>query len=582
MNNNKNKTLKEIFAEAFESYKKRDLKSAEIFCYKILSIEPNHFDSTFLLATISAINNNFDKAKQLLHKAIEIQPENVSAFNNLGIAYKELGDHKGAINYYNKVLEINPNHTNAYYNLGLVFYKLKEMEKAKSYFQKTIDLQPNYTLAFFNLANIYVDLKDFENAVSCYQKATELNPNLIGAHNNLGLVFRVLNDFENAIRCYNKVIEIKPNHAGAHHNLALAYKELGDFDKAIKYEAENAIHYFYLSELKKGILNDVLKDKIEKIIKNDNCTKSNMAYGNFILARYENKIKNFTKELDYLKKGHQCFFDFKKDKFELGIKYCFDDVLQISKGANITKLNNHEDYDVKPIFIVGVPRCGSTLLEKIIASGKKLIPMGEETSVLENFFTKKVLETQSLNLGNTKTIRSELFEIYKKRGLISKKYEYTFTDKSLNNFFYLDLIKTIYPNVKIVNCKRDYISSIVSIFQNNLTELAWTHDLENIFKYFNNYLEIIENFNDVYPNFIYNLKFEELVNNPEEESKKLMKFCELPWDKTCLEYYKRKDLISKTASNVQIRKAIYKHTSDKYLPYKKLLNKYGNKYSWFN
>ena len=83
--------------------------------------------------------------------------------------------------------------------------------------------------------------------------------------------------------------------------------------------------------------------------------------------------------------------------------------------------------------------------------------MGEETSVLENFFNKKVLEKQSLNLGNTKTIRSELFEIYKKRGLISKKYEYTFTDKSLNNFFYLDLIKAIYPNVKIVNCKRDYI-----------------------------------------------------------------------------------------------------------------------------
>ena len=95
-------------------------------------------------------------------------------------------------------------------------------------------------------------------------------------------------------------------------------------------------------------------------------------------------------------------------------------------------------------------------------------------------------------------------------------------------------------------------------------------------------MEIIENFNDDYPNFIYNLKFEELVNNPEEESKKLMKFCELPWDKKCLEYYKRKDFISKTASNVQIRKAIYKHISDKYLPYKKLLNKYGNKYSWFS
>ena len=76
--------------------------------------------------------------------------------------------------------------------------------------------------------------------------------------------------------------------------------------------------------------------------------------------------------------------------------------------------------------------------------------------------------------------------------------------------------------------------------------------------------------------------FEILVNNPEEESKKVMNFCELAWDKKCLEFYKRKDFISKTASNVQIRNAIYKHSSDKYLPYKKLLSNYGKKYSWFN
>ena len=122
----------------------------------------------------------------------------------------------------------------------------------------------------------------------------------------------------------------------------------------------------------------------------------------------------------------------------------------------------------------------------------------------------------------------------------------------------------------------------MSIFQNNLTELAWTHDLENIFKYFNNYFEIINTFNKVDSDLIYELEYEKLVNEPENETKKLMKFCGLPWDKKCLEFYKRKDLVSKTTSNVQIRKAIYKHSLDKYLPYKKFLNKYGAKYPWFN
>ena len=585
---NKKKTLKEMFIEAVLSYKKGDIKNSENFCYKILSIDSNHFDSIFLLASIFAKNNNFDKAKELLHRAIEIQPKNLSALNNLATAYKTLGHLEKSINYYNKVLETDPNHVNANYNLGLVFYAMKNLKKSKSYLEKTVDIQSNYAIAFFSLGNVHADLKDLNKAVSCYQKAIDLNPDLLGAHNNLGLVFRGLNDFKNAISCYEKVIKIKPNYAGAHHNLAMALKELGEFKKAIKSheeaikcEPENSAHYYYLSELKEDILDEKLKKKIEKIVSNNNSIKNNTAYGNYLLAKYARKIKNFEKELNFLIKGHQDYYDTKKEKFDLGVKYCFNDLIQIVEGVNLEKLGKKMDYEIKPIFIVGVPRCGSTLVEKIIASGKEMIPIGEETSVLENFVNAKILEKKSLNLGNANDLRSELLSIYKDKGLISKKYNNIFTDKSLNNFFYLELIKEIYPNAKIINCRRDVLSSIMSIFQNNLSELAWTHDLKNIFKYFDNYFEIIDNFKVNYPNFIYELEFEKLVNNPEEESKKLMKYCDLPWDKKCLEFYKRKDLISKTASNIQIREAIFKHSLEKYLPYKNLLSKYGDKYSWF-
>ncbi len=146
----------------------------------------------------------------------------------------------------------------------------------------------------------------------------------------------------------------------------------------------------------------------------------------------------------------------------------------------------------------------------------------------------------------------------------------------------MELIKDIYPNAKIINCKRDILSSIMSIFKNNLSDLAWTHDLDNIFKYFDNYFEIIENFNKENPNFVYQLEFEKLVNYPEDESKKLMKYCELSWNNKCLEFYKRKDIISKTASSVQIRENIFKNSHKKYLPYKELLVKYGKKYPWFD
>ena len=146
----------------------------------------------------------------------------------------------------------------------------------------------------------------------------------------------------------------------------------------------------------------------------------------------------------------------------------------------------------------------------------------------------------------------------------------------------LSTVKEIFPHVKVINCKRNALSSIMSILQNNLISIEWAHNLEYIFKYFDIYYRMIEDFKKNFPNFIYELEYEKFVNEPEIESKKLMGFCNLPWDKKCLEFYKRKDFICKTASNVQIREAIYKSSLDKYLPYKKFLDKYGNKYSWFN
>ena len=586
----KNKlTIKEILEDAVNDYKARNLEKSEISCHKILSIDSDHFPAKLLLANISAQKKDFKKAKKLLEEVNEIQPNNPGILNNLGTACKELKELSNAIIYYKKVIEIDPKNINAYYNLGTTSYQLKDLKEAQKCLQKTILLQPNFALAFFILGNIHVDLKEYDTAISNYKKALEINKKLAGAHNNLGLVYRLLNDFENAIDCYEKVIKIKPDHAPTHHNLALLLKEMGKFDKAvnshemaIKYEPENLTHYFYLSELKKDILDSALKNKIGKALKNEKSTKNNLASGNFLLSKYEKKNKNYEDELNYLTEGHKQFFLTQKNKFELGIKYYFDDVLQVSEGVKIEEIGKKSDIQLNPIFIIGVPRCGSTLVEKIAGSGSKFIPMGEETGVLENFLNKKIVEKKSLNLGNIGNVQEELLSIYKNKGLVFEKYNYTFTDKSLNNFFYLNLIKTIYPNAKVINCQRNVLSSIISIFQNNLTELSWTHNLDNIFKYFDNYFHTINKFKKMFPNFIYDLNFENLSNNPEEESKNLMKFCNLPWDPKCLEFYKRKDLISKTASNVQIRQGIYKHSLDKYSPYKKLLTTYGKKYSWFN
>ena len=238
-------------------------------------------------------------------------------------------------------------------------------------------------------------------------------------------------------------------------------------------------------------------------------------------------------------------------------------------------------YKIKPIFIFGIPRSGSTLLEKVIASGSQYISIGEETNIFRDSVIK-IIEKNSFSNLDFNNLQKEIIMKFKIKGLIVEKSNFIFTDKSLDNFFYTRLIKKIFPNAKFINCKRSTLSSIMSIFKSNYRDIPWGHSLEHIFKYIDIYKKIIKNLKHDTPNLIYDLEYEKFIDNPEEESKKLLEFCDLPWDKKCLEFYKREDIISKTASKFQIKRPIYKGSGEQYLHYRKFLNKFEKKYDWFS
>ena len=344
------------------------------------------------------------------------------------------------------------------------------------------------------------------------------------------------------------------------------YTRLGQFQEAAKClqtaladKPDDLETFYMLHRLGEKILEPTLRNKIANVISDDNCTKMNLAYGNLLLSKFEQLDANYEGELNYLLEGHNYFFQSKITKFQEELKYWFNILPRIEDIVSLEK-SNENNYHIKPIFIVGLPRCGSTLIEKVITSGPKHIAIGEETQIF-NFL---------IHQGS----RKKILEAYQKRNLIQAASDYTFTDKSLENFFYVRFIKEIFPSAKVINCTRNTLSSIMSILQTNLTEVAWAHHLKHIYRFFNVYHQKIEQFKTTFPNFIYDLNYEKFINDPETESQKLMEFCNLPWDKKCLEFYKRKDMVSDTASDVQIRKTIHKHSLDQYLPYKPFILKH--------
>jgi tetratricopeptide (TPR) repeat protein len=392
-----------------------------------------------------------------------------------------------------------------------------------------------------------------------------------------------------------KAINIKSDYSNAIFNLALNNEEMGNkkeavelYKNAIKYDPHNLGFYYNLSRIDETFSTEKNIKNIEKILKNKKNSNFNKSAGFFILAQDQRRKANSEKELYYLTEAHK-FFHFSNEKINNQISFYWIRLIpKIIKKFNFS-LDKALSKKIKPIFIMGLPRSGSTLVESILCSGKKIIPNGGETAIInrvlisdnKKFFSeKKFLDNYEKLEINKNSFVQKVIDQYKILNLLDANEDNIFTDKSLENFFFIELIVKLFPNAKMVICKRNILQIIISIYQNFLPNIKWSHSIDNILEYIDNYFKIIDNFKNQYPKNIYTIELEELTRDPLNSSKDLFNFCDLEWDLKCLQFYKRDDLVSKTASNQQVREKIFNHNPKKYTTYKKFFRSYSSKYEW--
>tara|TARA_B100001996_G_scaffold54167_1_gene38511 strand:+ start:5482 stop:7218 length:1737 start_codon:yes stop_codon:yes gene_type:complete len=571
-----------FFELALENQKNNNFEEAIKNYKKVLKVEPDHFIALFNSALIFSKSKRYKSAIKYFKRAIKIKPDNANCYNNLGNVYKDQGKLKESKIYYEKTIKIEPRHANAHYNLGSLYFTKNNILKAKECYQIAINLNPIHFNALFGLGLIFNQKEEIEKSIEVFNKAIKIQPKHFRSYNNLGVIYEKLGDLERAKTYYKKVLNLIPAHPAAHNNLANIYVSEGKNEEAVEHYKEalrfmpnNFVVIYHLSLLEPEIIDTNLKNNIKKNLKNKNIDKKNKSYANFLLSKYESRSKDYKKEIFYLDQAHQLYIDSEIEKLTPK-KYWLKNLPEINFLNNLKcKINSS---NINPIFIFGLPRSGSTLIENIIASSSENILVGEEIDIINSYFKEKILKNKNINF-NDRDIQLDIINTYKKKNLI-KNDSSVFTDKSLENFFFLDLIKIIFPNAKLVNCNRKSLSSFMSIFKNNLVNLSWSHNVNDILKYFNSYYEKIDTFKNKNPDMIYDIHYEKLVHNPEIETKKLLNFCGLEWNEKCLEFYKRKNLISKTTSNIQVRKPIYKNSSDRYTPYMKFFLKYKKKYKW--
>ena len=489
------------------------------------------------------------KAKQLIRK----YPEYIILYNILGSAYQNSG----------------------------------RLSLAKKIFIQGNKLDPNNIAIMNNLANVYKNTGLIENAESLFNKIIIKNPKYVNAYINYGNLKRDNNDFESAINLYKTALKIDDKIPIITYSLALAYQGLGKFDLAIKYAQETLLldNKFTQADLlisqstkyeKNQIHYKEMTLKIQNVELNEN-QKVNLL---FALAKAEEDMNFIDKSFKNLELGNAI----KRKSLNFNIKdeiKLFGQIKKIFANVKFDNINYIDANKKNIIFILGMPRSGTSLIEQIITSHTNVFGAGElpqlSRIINDNLITEGNLSEEKIFEIITKEASSNLLKNVYYDSLKRFNFSEDFiTDEAPLNFRWIGLIKILFPTAKIIHCFRSSKDNCLSLYK-NLFEggLDFSYSQEELSIYYNLYLDLMNFWKNTFPDTIYQANYEEIIENSEYEIKRVINFCDLQWEDNCLSFYKNKTPI-KTMSTAQARKPIYKssvNSFNKYLPYLDILDK---------
>ncbi len=446
----------------------------------------------------------------------------------------------------------------------------------------------SHFIVHWYLGHSYFRIYDYSSAIDCIKKSIELKGKDVLNLSFLAEIFLVSNNYNEAIKLFKEVLELDKKNINSLFNLAKAYSDLGElkiaenyYKQVIKNDPTNiAAEYELIKINNKYLTNDLLK-KVEKKYTNEASNNFNSIFSKFIIAENSKRKKDYKLEFDNLLEAHTLYLKKKEKAAKQEFNY-FTNLLPkfISKVRNI-KLNLN--CNLKPIFIMGLPRSGTTLIESIISSCDNKIHVGGEAGTLSKvFFSNNIIpDYDSTELSSKFNFKKSEFELLKisilsqyNQQKIKTNDEY-FTDKSLENILYIDLISKIFPNAKFVYCKRNKYANLIGILRVFLPNLYWTHSIEKIIHMMNIYNNKIKDITDENKINVKIVELENFSSNPKQISQDLFNFLEINWNNKVLDKSIGKKKIIQTVSNLQVRKEISVHDLsylENYLPF---LKKFG-------
>ena len=585
-----------LISRAKKLIKKGEIEQAKKIYLNILKSFPNNQDATkgmkllekgekihptkaqldevMRLYSTSQMNEALEKVELL----IKDYPNEHLLFNICGACYSEIGSLELAIENFKKAISIKIDYAEAQYNLGVAYQKINKLDSATEFYQLAISSQHAYPTAHNNLGIIFLNENHLDSAVKCFEWAIAYSPNYAEAHNNLGSALQELKQFENAKKEFEMATSLNQNYAQAFHNLGIICEIINEpkeaiahYEKTIQINPGFAEAYRNLSKLKKLKAKDSYVSQILSLYSRENLNLSDKARLGFALAEINKNLGNQDEYFKYLNEGNRL----RKEEINYSFEESnnFHSIITTLFGFDqpVVKNSSKHASNIKPIFIIGMPRSGTSLVEQIISNHKEVHGAGELlnfrnilTPILDNHLKEK---NKSFSKEDFMSIRNQYLDSLADL----KTEEKIITDKMPMNFRLLGFILSTIPEAKVVHLKRDPIATCWSNYNHYFTAgNGFSFDQEDLAKFYKLYLDIMDLWHELFPNLIYDLCYEDLTMNQEKETRNLLKFCDLKWDKNCLDFHKNKRGVL-TASSAQVRKKIYQDSSEAWKEYEKYL-----------
>ncbi|QMU58889.1 MAG: tetratricopeptide repeat protein [Boseongicola sp.] len=585
----------------------------------VLSARPNHTKAKKALSKLGAVQSSSfanEPTEQIVRKIgemfkagdvsgamtqtkrqLKVYPNSAHLWNFMGVFNNAIGETEAAIEAMRKVTSVNPNAAEAHLNLGNALHASQQFDEAAKSLKAAISLRPNYALPYFTLGNILNELSKFEEAIASYKNALRLKPDFVDAMIGLANALRRNENFDEAIEATERVLKIDPQNTQAGAGKAETYLNINDPESAeaallpiIKshpdsifaklmlgkvYVAQRNLDaaeacfrivisrggkvgeaFRQLSSVKKFREADddlnAMEDYLESLGTRVNLIEREEML--FALAKVYRDLSEYERSFEFIRQGNAIM----QERLGYDIRDDEETFEKLKKtAAKLVSYSVRGETDLMPIFIVGMPRSGTTLVEQIISSHSEVAAAGElsHIAMIGENLASGADEVSEAALEN---LRSRYLE---KLAIRSEGKPFV-TDKMPHNFRYIPMIAAAFPEAKIVRMKRDSRAVCWSNFWQYFSRvrLGYSFDLATTAKFYRMYEDLMRYWDEILPGRVLEFDYDQLTEDQEGQTRLLMDYLELDWEDGVMKPHENKRS-AKTASNLQVTKPIYKASS---------------------